>query len=235
MQKGKLYLIPVSLGNRDLKETLPRQVFETINKIDYYIVENIKSAAGFLKSASLKKPLKELTFSVLNKDIAQRELNELIEPAEKGMDIGILSEAGVPCVADPGAELVRLAHEKAIQVIPLTGPSSIMLALMASGLNGQCFAFEGYLPIDKKERKGKLKELEKKITSINQTQIFIEAPHRNDKLFDEILLNCSEGLKLCVARNLTMEDEYIKTQTIQRWKNSKITLGKNPAIFLLGK
>jgi 16S rRNA (cytidine1402-2'-O)-methyltransferase len=234
MQKGKLYLIPVTLGNDNLRQTLPEPVFEVVNNIDYYIVENIKSAAGFLKAAGIKKRLKELTFNVLNVDTKEGEITGFLEPAEDGQNIGLLSEAGVPCVADPGSLIVSLAHEKGIQVIPLTGPSSIILALMASGMNGQNFAFNGYLPIDVNERKNKLKELERKIKVDNQTQIFIEAPHRNDKLLEVLIENCGDNLKLCVAKNLTMDNELIVSKKISQWKNAKITLGKNPVIFLLG-
>jgi 16S rRNA (cytidine1402-2'-O)-methyltransferase len=235
MQKGKLYLIPVSLGNNDLRQTLPEPVFNVINNIDNYIVENRKSAAGFLKAAGLKKSLKELSFSILNVNTAQDEVSGYLDAAEDGLDIGLLSEAGVPCVADPGSTLVSIAHEKGIRVIPLTGPSSIILALMSSGMNGQNFAFNGYLPIDQKERKNKLKELERKIKSDNQTQIFIEAPHRNDKLLEILIESCDENLRLCVAKDLTMDSEEIMSKGISAWKRSKIIIGKNPAIFLLGR
>jgi len=234
MQKGKLYLIPVTLGNDNLRQTLPEPVFDIINKIDYYIVENIKTAAGFLKSAGIKKRLQELTFNILNVDTKEGEITGFLEPAEVGQNIGLLSEAGVPCVADPGSMIVSLAHEKGIQIVPLTGSSSIILALMASGMNGQNFAFNGYLPIDNIERKNRLKELERKIKSDNQTQIFIEAPHRNDRLF-EAMMECSENLRLCIAKNLTMDDELIISKKISAWKKSKITIGKNPAIFIIGK
>ncbi len=235
MQKGKLYLIPVSLGNNDLRQTLPQPVFDVINNIDNYIVENIKSAAGFLKSAGLNKSLKELSFTVLNVDTKEDEITGFLEAAESGENIGLLSEAGVPCIADPGSLIVSLAHEKGIQVVPLTGPSSIILALMASGMNGQNFVFNGYLPIESKERKNKLKELERRVKTENQTQIFIEAPHRNDKLLEVIIENCDDNLKLCLAKNLTMDDELIVSKKISEWKKSKITFGKNPVIFLIGK
>ena len=234
MQKGNLYLIPTSLGNNDLKQVLPDSVFNIINEIDYYIVENIKSAVQFLKLAGLNKKPQDLNFNVLNVDTKESDINEYLAPAKKGKDIGLLSEAGVPCVADPGAKIVSLAHEHNIRVIPLTGPSSIILALMASGLNGQGFAFNGYLPIDRKKRKTKLLELQKIVLSQNQTQIFIEAPHRNDHLFDDIIENCKDNIRLCVAVNLTMADENIKTLTINNWRKNKIIIGKHPAIFLLG-
>jgi 16S rRNA (cytidine1402-2'-O)-methyltransferase len=234
MQKGKLYLIPVSLGNNDLKQTLPQSVFDIVNNIDNYIVENMKSAASFLKAAGIKKPLKELSFNLLNVNTDENDTADYLNPAENGQNIGLLSEAGAPCVADPGSQIVAMAHQRGIRVVPLTGPSSVILALMASGLNGQNFSFNGYLPIDRKERKEKLKELERDIKSQNRTQIFIEAPHRNDRLLEEILSVCSENLNLCVAKNITLQDEFIMTQTILNWRKEKIILGKNPVIFLLG-
>lgn len=235
MQKGNLYLIPTSLGNNDLMQVLPKPAFYIINEIDYYIVENIKSAVQFLKLAGLNKEPQSLNFNVLNVNTKDSEITDFLAPAKKGKNIGLLSEAGVPCIADPGAKIVSLAHETNIRVIPLTGPSSIILALMASGLNGQNFAFNGYLPIDKKERRVKLLELQKPVLSYNQTQIFIEAPHRNDHLFSDIIENCKDSIKLCVAIDLTMPDEYIKTHTVNEWRKNKIIIGKRPAIFLLGK
>jgi 16S rRNA (cytidine1402-2'-O)-methyltransferase len=235
MQKGKLYLIPTSLGNNDLRQTMPAHVLETINKIDNYIVENIKSAVGFLKAAGLKKRPQDLSFEVLNINSKDAEINKYLSPALEGKDIGLVSEAGVPCVADPGAKIVSLAHENDIKVIPLVGPSSIILALMASGLNGQNFAFNGYLPINKNERKKKLLELQKLVLANSQTQIFIEAPHRNDRLLSDILSFCKENLKLCIAVNITMEDEFIKMETIDNWRQKQKSIGKHPAIFMLGK
>ena len=235
MQKGKLYLIPSSLGGDDLASVIPSRVFEVINETDHYIVENIKSAAKFLKLAGLKKPLKELTFYVLTKETPPGEYLSYLDEAMNGNNIGILSEAGAPCIADPGAQVATLAHEKSITVIPLSGPSSIIMAMMASGLNGQNFAFNGYLPIDQKARRDKLKELEKKVKHDNQSQIFIEAPHRNDKLFEEILSTCTPELKLSISKNLTLPDEYVKTEPISYWKKNPIKFGKIPAIFILGK
>jgi 16S rRNA (cytidine1402-2'-O)-methyltransferase len=235
MNKGKLYLIPTSLGNNDLKQTLTAPVFEAINNIDNYIVENIKSAVQFLKLAGIKKRVQQLNFEVLNVDTKDGDINEFVAPALNGKDIGLLSEAGVPCIADPGAKIVSIAHENNIKVIPLTGPSSIILALMASGLNGQNFAFNGYLPIDKKERKIKLMELQKLALNNNQAQIFIEAPHRNDHLLNDMLDIFSPKLRLCVAIDITLPNEYINTKPVELWRKNKITIGKHPAIFILGK
>lgn len=235
MQKGKLYLIPTSLGNDDLSLVIPAGVFKVINEIEHYIVENIKSAVKFLKLAGLKKPLKELTFYVLTIETTADEYFSYLDEAVAGKNIGLLSEAGAPCIADPGAVISALAHEKKIAVVPLAGPSSIILALMASGLNGQNFAFNGYLPIERKKRKEKLRELERKIYHDDQTQIFIEAPHRNDKLFNEILGTCSPELRLSLSKNLTLADEYIRTETISNWKKQKLELEKNPVIFIISK
>ena len=234
MQKGNLYLIPSSLGNNDLHLTLPAPVFEVINEIDYYIVENIKTSAAFLKQTGIKKKLQELDFKILNVDTKDNELYDYLNPVIEGKNIGIISEAGCPCIADPGAKIVSLAHEKGIKVVPLTGPSSIILALMASGLNGQSFSFNGYLPIDKKERKQKLLYLEREVFSKEITQIFIEAPHRNDKLVSDITETCKPNIKLCIAVNLTMPEESIKTKSVKDWKDNQPNIGKNPAIFLLG-
>ena len=234
MQKGKLYLIPVTLGSSDLKQTLPVQVFDVIVKIDTFIVENIKSAVDFLKRAGIKKSPRELTFYELNVNTKESDVTNYLDETLNGKDIGLLSEAGTPCVADPGAYVVALAHQNGIKVVPLVGPSSIILALMASGLNGQQFSFNGYLPIDKSKRRQMIKELEKRIKSENETQIFIEAPHRNDKLLEDLISNCDENTKLCIAKNITLEDELIITRKISEWRNSKLLLGKNPAIFLLG-
>jgi 16S rRNA (cytidine1402-2'-O)-methyltransferase len=235
MQKGTLYLIPSAIGNSDLKTVLPSRIFEVINGIDHYIVENIKTSSGFLKRAGIKKSIRELFFYELNVNTNEKVIQNYLDPADEGKNIGLISEAGIPCVADPGAPVVSLAHQKGISVIPLVGPSSILLALMASGLNGQNFAFAGYLPIEKRKRKEKLKELEKKIKTENQTQIFIEAPHRNDKLTDELLSVCDDTLYLSVAKNLTMDNELIATKKISEWKISRISLGKNPTVFILGK
>lgn len=233
MHKGKLYLIPSSLGNYDLHLTLPAQVFEVINTVDYYVVENIKSAAAFLKQAGIKKKLQELDFKVLNVDTDHNALYDYLDPVLEGHDMGIISEAGCPCIADPGAKIVSIAHDKNIKVIPLAGPSSIILSLMASGLNGQVFTFHGYLPIDRKERKEKLLMIEKEALK-NLTQVFIEAPHRNDRLFNDILETCAPELKLCVAADLTLQEESIHTKSIKEWRLSRPVIGKKPAIFLLG-
>jgi len=234
MQKGKLYLVPVTIGG-NINGSIPQKNFEVLNTIDHYIVENIKTAVTFLKQSGVTKKLNELQFYVFSKKIMENDLNKYLNPALEGNNIALMSESGTPCIADPGEEIVILAHELGIRVIPLVGPSSIILALMASGLNAESFSFNGYLPISKNNRLRKIKELERKIYTDNQTQIFIEAPQRNDKLVDDVLEVCVSSTKLCIAKNITMEDEHIETKSIQSWKKSKIIWGKNPVIFILGR
>lgn len=235
MQKGKLYLIPNTLSSDDLNRVIPPYIKEVINTIDNYIVENIQTAAKFLKLAGINKPLRELTFYVLNAKTVDSDIMTYLDETENGKDTGLISEAGLPCIADPGSVIVKMAHQKGIQVVPLSGPSSIMLALMASGVSGQNFAFIGYLPIDKAARAKKIKGLGSKIKQEGQTQIFIEAPHRNDKLLADILSNSPGDITLSISKNLTMETEEIISGTIEQLKSKNITLGKEPVIFILGK
>lgn len=235
MQKGKLYLIPNTLGSDDLSRVIPPYIKEVINTIEHYIVENIQTAAKFLKLAGINKPLRELTFYVLNAKSKESDITTYLDETEGGKDTGLISEAGLPCIADPGSVIVKMAHQKGIQVVPLSGPSSILLALMASGVSGQNFAFIGYLPIDKAARAKKIKGLGSKIKQEGQTQIFIEAPHRNDKLLADILSNSSGDIVLSISKNLTMDTELIITGTIEQLRSKNITLGKEPVIFVMGK
>ena len=232
---GKLYLIPITLGDNEPLEVLPLTVKSTIEFIDDYIVENEKTARKFIKSICPEKVQATLRLSTLNKHTAITEHKQMLQPCFQGKNIGIMSESGCPCVADPGAVIVKLAHENGIQVIPLVGPSSILLALMASGMNGQSFAFNGYLPIEKSEKKSALKNLEKLSSDKNQTQIFIETPYRNNKLLEDILQALQPNTHLCIAADITLDTEYIKTLRVQDWKKTTIDLHNRPTIFMLHK
>lgn len=229
-----LYLIPSSLGHNNLSMTLPPGVAEIINSLDEFIVENIKSAAGFLKNAGYKRPLQQVTFSVLNVNSKDREIGHYLDTCVRGGDVGLISEAGCPCVGDPGAKIVTIAHEKGVKVVPLTGPCSFVLALMASGLNGQRFTFHGYLPIDKDEKRKALRFLEESATE-GVTQIFMETPYRNSQMLQDILATCKPDVLLCVAVDLTLPTEQIVTKRVGEWRNVKMDLNKRPAVFLLGK
>jgi 16S rRNA (cytidine1402-2'-O)-methyltransferase len=230
-----LYLIPVTLGDTPLEWVLPAVVFEVINDLDEFIVENARSARRFLRKAGFNKDFDTVTFHILNKFTTAETAGTFIEPIIAGKSVGLLSEAGVPCIADPGAEIVKHCHARNLRVIPLTGPSSIILALMASGFNGQNFAFHGYLPIDKAQLKNKLKDLEHDIMKKDQTQIFIETPYRNNKMLEFLTGNSSSFIKLCVAAEITTSDEFIVTRGINEWKKHKVELHKKPVVFLLYK
>ncbi len=232
-KKGKLYLIPTTLGDVPPLEVLPIAIKRAIESIDYYIVENEKTARHFIKKISPRKSQPSLQLFALNKFTEATEIPYFLEPCLSGHDMGILSEAGCPGVADPGATVVKLAHEKHIQVVPLVGPSSIILALMASGLNGQNFAFNGYLPIESSERKKEIKRLEKKSKEEQQSQLFIETPYRNNKLMEELQKTLAGTTHICVACDLTLASEFISTKTAQEWKNEKLDLHKRPAIFII--
>lgn len=236
MPAGKLYLLPVPLGpDADPKEVLPVTVERSIEFIDHYIVENEKTARRFIKAILPTKKQPELKISILNKHTEPAEHNAFIQPCVEGKNVGLMSEAGCPGVADPGATIVKLAHEKGIQVVPLVGPSSILLAIMASGMNGQSFAFNGYLPIDKGEKKSALKNFEKLSHDKNQSQLFIETPYRNNKLLDDILATLQPNTHLCIAADITLPTEYIKTKTIAQWKKEKVDLHNRPCIFIVHK
>ncbi len=231
--KGKLYLIPTTLGETEPLEVLPISIKQAIETIDHYIVENEKTARHFIKKILPRKSQPELHIEQLNKFTEPDRIPAFLDPCLHGHNIGVLSEAGCPGVADPGADVVRLAHEKGIQVVPLVGPSSILLALMASGLNGQNFAFNGYIPIEASERKRSLKKLERLSKEKNQTQLFIETPYRNDKLFQDVIKHLAPGTLLCLAVDITLPTEFIKTKTIRDWRNESPDLHKRPAIFLI--
>lgn len=233
--KGKLYLIPTTLGDTEPLEVMPISVKKVIEHLDHFIVENEKSARRFIKIITPQKAQPSLELLLLDKYSNDIEIQNYLDVCDSGTSIGLLSEAGVPAVADPGASIVKLAHERGVQVVPLVGPSSILMAMMGSGMNGQNFAFNGYLPIDKSDRKRAIKELEKISRDKNQSQIFIETPYRNEKMLDDLRAILSPDTRVCVACDITLPSEYIKTFTIKEWKNKKTDLHKRPAIFILHK
>lgn len=232
---GKLYLIPTTLGEMNPEDVLPLTIKRSIDFIDYYIVENEKTARKFIKSVHPEKKQPELKLFLLNKHTDTKEHLEFIKPLLEGKNVGLMSEAGCPGVADPGAVIVKIAHEKGIQVVPLVGPSSILLAIMASGMNGQSFAFNGYLPIDKSEKKQALKGLEKLSFDKNQSQLFIETPYRNNKLLEDILQTLQPNTNLCIACDITLPTEYIKTMPVSLWKKQQVDLHNRPTIFIIHK
>lgn len=233
--RGKLYLIPTTLGEMDPHDVLPQTVKRAIDFIDDYIVENEKTARKFIKSIHPEKVQSSLRLSALNKRTEVSEYNAMIKPCLNGLNIGLMSEAGCPGVADPGAVIVKIAHENGIQVVPLVGPSSILLAMMGSGMNGQSFAFNGYLPIDKTDKKAALKSFENLSNSKNQSQIFIETPYRNNKLVEDLLQMLQPNTHLCIATDITLPTEFIKTLRVADWKKTKIDLHNRPTIFIIHK
>jgi 16S rRNA (cytidine1402-2'-O)-methyltransferase len=234
MSKGILYLLPVTLGDEaDPAEVLPAPVIAVLHALDEFIVEDEKSARRFLKRAGYPKPLQELKLHSIGKHTREEEMRNYLDSAANGQSIGLLSEAGCPGIADPGANIVAMAHRRNIRVQPMTGPSSILLALMASGLNGQNFAFHGYLPIDKNDRGERIKFLAQQARRFQQTQIFIEAPFRNDQLLADLLRHADGNARLCIACDLTLPTETIRTQSISEWKKNPPSLHKRPAVFLL--
>jgi 16S rRNA (cytidine1402-2'-O)-methyltransferase len=233
--KGKLYLIPTTLGEMNPHDVLPQTVKRAIAFIDDYIVENEKTARKFIKSIQPEKTQSNLRLSSLNKRTEISEYNSMIAPCLNGFNIGLMSEAGCPGVADPGAAIVKIAHEKGIQVVPLVGPSSILLAMMSSGMNGQNFAFNGYLPIDKGEKKTALKNYENLSSSKNQSQIFIETPYRNNKLLEDLLQALQPNTHICIATDITLPTEFIKTLRAADWKKTTVDLHNRPTIFIIHK
>ncbi|MEN9917819.1 MAG: hypothetical protein RL662_255 [Bacteroidota bacterium] len=233
--QASLYLIPVTLGETPIERVLPQYNKEVILQINYFIVENIRSARRFLKKVDSSINIDSLTFFELNKHTDIDQIDTYLKPLLQGCDVGVISEAGCPAIADPGADIVAIAQDKNFKVIPLIGPSSILLSLMSSGFNGQSFAFQGYLPIDGGERLKKIKQMEQRIFHEDQTQIFIETPYRNAKLVEDILKNCNVATKLCIAINITCEDEFIKTLPLGSWAKQLPDMNKKNCIFLLYK
>lgn len=232
---GKLYLIPNTLGECPIDSVIPTKVIALVNMLSEFIVEDAKAARKFLKLCGYEKPLDALVLHILNEHTPVNEMKGYLGYAEKGGSIGLLSDAGCPGIADPGAEIVKMAHRKSIQVIPLTGPSSIPLALMASGFNGQNFCFHGYLPKEKNERVRKLREIEKDVLRKDQTQLFIETPYRNNQLLADIVSVCSGENLLCIACDISLDTEFIRTQRVEEWRKKLPDIDKRPAIFLIYK
>lgn len=234
MNKGTLYLIPCTLGDTPAAQVLPQHVIDIARHLRHFVVEQPKTARQFLSALKPEQPIQSLHFASLNEHTASQDLAELLAPLLAGHDVGIISEAGCPGIADPGADLVNLAHRNGIRVVPLVGPSSILLALMASGLNGQCFAFHGYLPIAEADRHKTIASLEAESAKRKQTQMFIETPYRNEKMFAALLAHCRPQTLLCVATDITLPDEQIRTRSIAQWKSQPMPqMNKRPSLFLL--
>lgn len=231
--KGRLYLIPSPLGDNDPAEVIPTPVLESLKGFRTFVVEEVRTARRYLSKAGLKGHIGELQFHELNEHTEPATIEGYLRLFDDGNDVALISEAGLPAVADPGAQLVALAHRYGIEVVPAVGPSSLMLALMASGLNGQSFAFCGYIPAKTDERRSRLKTLEKVSAQLKQTQIIIETPYRNDSLFQDMLAVCSPSVRICVAANITMPDAYIKTKKVSEWKKEGLVIGKRPCVFLI--
>jgi 16S rRNA (cytidine1402-2'-O)-methyltransferase len=229
--KGKLFLIPTVIAE-GAANTIPLSVLESLKLINHFLAEDARTARRYLSTLKIYDSIETLQFSVLNKDSKEAELTEMFAPIFSGENLGVISESGCPGVADPGALAVNFAHQKNIQVVPLVGPSSILLALMASGLNGQHFAFHGYLPIDSKEVAQKIKSLEKESSQKNQTQIFIETPYRNNQILKHLIDSLHSTTLMCIALDLTGKNEFVKTKPISGWKKNTPTLPKEPAVFL---
>ncbi|MDR1202353.1 MAG: SAM-dependent methyltransferase [Tannerellaceae bacterium] len=233
--QASLFLIPVTLGDTEIRKVLPDYNRDVILQIKHFIVENVRTARRFLKKTESSINIDELTFYELNKHTSPEDVAGYLSPLSKGESVGVISEAGCPAIADPGADVVAMAQKKKYPVVPLVGPSSIIMSLMASGFNGQSFAFHGYLPIDAGERTNTLKRVENRIYTENQTQLFIETPYRNNKLADELLRICRPSTKLCIASDITCGSEFIQTHTIKEWNGKVPDLNKKPTIFLLYK
>lgn len=230
---GRLVLIPTPLGENDPAEVLPGAVLETACSIRRFVVEELRTARRVLSRYGLRGHIDELEFHVLNEHTSPQEVEAMLSLFGDGQDVGLLSEAGLPAVADPGAALVALCHRHGIRVVPLVGPSSLMLALMASGLNGQSFAFRGYIPAKTEERRSAIKGLEKQSRSLSQSQILIETPYRNDALLADLLRELAPETRLCVAADLTLPTQYIRTDTVAGWRKTPVTVGKRPCVFIL--
>jgi 16S rRNA (cytidine1402-2'-O)-methyltransferase len=234
-EKGSLYLIPCLLGDSPIPRSIPSFNLDIIKSLDEFIVEDLRTARRFLIKAGINKSIDDLTFHLLNEHTKQEDINEFLTSLHNGKNVGLLSDAGCPAVADPGSTIVKIAHKKGIKVIPLVGPSSILLSLISSGLNGQSFMFHGYLPKQNIDRIKKIKQLEQEVLKTGSTQLFIETPYRNDSIIKDILSACKDDTLLCVASDITLVTEYIRTLTIGEWKKEKHSFNDHPAVFLLGR
>ena len=232
-EPGLLYLLPSPLGEGDPKQVIPSGVMELLPALDCFFAEELRTVRRYLSKAGLKGRLDSVRMYELNEHTGQGEIESYLDILLRGESAALVSEAGLPAVADPGAQLVALAHNHDIMVVPLSGPSSLMMALMASGMNGQCFAFTGYLPVKGAERRERIRSIEKISRQMCQSQIIIETPYRNQSLFEELIGVCSPDTRLCVAANITMEDEFIKTKTVARWRSAPVEIGKRPCVFVL--
>ena len=230
---GTLFLIPVTLGDSPVQHVIPAYVLELIDRLDHFIVEDLRSARRYLKKAGITKAIDDLSFYLLNEHTEDQATEELLAVLTNGNDAGLMSEAGIPAVADPGSGLVALAHRHGIRVVPLAGPSSILMALMASGMNGQSFRFHGYLPVKKPQRLNSLRKIEKIALETGETQVFMETPYRNMSLLEDILSSCRDNTLLCIAADISLDAETIKTRTIREWKGKLPDIHKRPAVFLL--
>jgi 16S rRNA (cytidine1402-2'-O)-methyltransferase len=230
-----LYLIPTTLGETEIDRVIPPSNIKIVSRLRHFIVENTRSARRFLKKCNSEIDINSLTFYELNQHTDRNQIASYLLPMKSGESVGIISEAGCPAVADPGADVVAIAQNEGYKIVPLAGPSSILMAMMASGFNGQSFAFHGYLPIDASERVKKLKQLETRAYNEDQTQLFIETPYRNQKLVEDIIQHCKPQTRLCIAMNISCEDEYIVTKSIQSWKGKLPDMHKKPCVFLIYK
>ncbi|GAA4001575.1 SAM-dependent methyltransferase [Hymenobacter fastidiosus] len=233
--KGTLYLIPTVLAEDTAAQVLPAQVAARVAALSFFLVENARTARRFIKTVAPQQVIENLSITVIDKDSTEAEISAALQRVAAGQDAGVISEAGCPGVADPGAEVARLAHRQGIRVVPLVGPSSLLLALMASGMNGQSFAFHGYLPIERAQRAGAIKNLERLALTQHQTQLFIETPYRNMPLLEDLLIHLQPGTRLCIAANLTAPDEFVRTDTVAGWKGRLPQIHKQPAVFLIGR
>ena len=234
MKKGTIYLLPTTLGSNDtISNVLPEYNIKIAHTLNIFIVEQVRTARRFLAKIQHPIPIDEMMFLELNKHTHETQAITYLNYAMQGKSIGLLSEAGTPCIADPGALIVKIAQQLGIKVVSLVGPNSVILALMASGFNGQHFVFHGYLPIDKTELLKKIKEMEVNVARFDQTQIFIETPYRNRQMFEALLKTCNSNTLLCIATDLTLENEYVKTMEIGQWKKEKVDFHKKPTVFLL--